>query len=128
MLLLGPEKTPNADFIWGVTSTSSKIVPPELLQGRGDLKEGPVIGSGPWILDSNQIGQSANLVKNPDYFVKGLPYLDRFEFIYQATARNIAAVQTDATSICGVALLAPDVDATLKSAPQLKVYSLLDTR
>jgi peptide/nickel transport system substrate-binding protein len=119
---------PNADFLVNLADDTNKILAHEVIDENGDLKEGPVIGSGPWILDSNQIGQSANLVKNPDYFVKGLPYLDRFEFIYQATARNIAAVQTDATSICGVALLAPDVDATLKSAPQLKVYSLLDTR
>ena len=46
----------------------------------GDLKKPEaVIGTGPWMLDSYKPNQSLTLVRNPHYFVPGLPYIDRVE-------------------------------------------------
>ena len=43
-----------------------------------DLKEGPVIGTGAWIFDHWDQGQATYLKRNPDYYIKGRPYLDAF--------------------------------------------------
>src|SRR5262245_4529560 len=48
----------------------------------GDLKKPEaVIGTGPWMLDSYKPNVSLTLVRNPSYFVSGLPYIDRVEML-----------------------------------------------
>jgi peptide/nickel transport system substrate-binding protein len=51
-----------------------------------------ILGSGPFKFVSEQIGQSITGVRNPDYYHKGLPYLDGFIGIYAPKQ----AVQLDA--------------------------------
>src|SRR5439155_15506289 len=70
---------PDADFLVSLAYTFNKIVPHESWELKGDLKEGPVIGSGPWIHDKWDKGQIATLNKNPDYYLKGFPRVDRVE-------------------------------------------------
>ena len=43
----------------------------------GDLKTSPVIGTGPWIWEQTQEGVGTTLLRNPDYFEEGVPFLDR---------------------------------------------------
>ena len=59
----------------------------------GDLKKPEaVIGTGPWMLDSYKPNQSLTLVRNPHYFVPGLPYIDRVEMVVdEDNASRIAA-------------------------------------
>jgi peptide/nickel transport system substrate-binding protein len=38
------------------------------------------IGTGPFMFDSYEPGVSVKLVKNPNYFIEGMPYLDGLEF------------------------------------------------
>jgi ABC-type transport system substrate-binding protein len=119
---------PNADLLINLSEDACKVIAREAVELKGDLKEGPVIGTGPWILEKYEFGQYDYLVRNPDYFLKGLPYLDRIELIHQATPRNMSAIQAGAIDVHGVALLAPDFEAAMKPAPQLKAHTLLDTR
>jgi len=42
----------------------------------GDLTDGPNIGTGPFVLDDFDRGVSYGLVRNDEYFLPGLPYLD----------------------------------------------------
>lgn len=51
-----------------------------------------ILGSGPFKFAGLQIGQSIEGVRNPDYYHKGLPYLDGFKGIYAPKQ----AVQLDA--------------------------------
>jgi peptide/nickel transport system substrate-binding protein len=51
-----------------------------------------ILGSGPFKFVSEQTGQSITGVRNPDYYHKGLPYLDGFVGIYAPKQ----AVQLDA--------------------------------
>ncbi len=37
------------------------------------------MGSGPWMLDSYRPNVGYTFVRNPGYFVTGLPYIDRIE-------------------------------------------------
>jgi peptide/nickel transport system substrate-binding protein len=56
------------------------IVPKEASEKFGDLKKPEsFIGTGPWMLDSYRPNQGLTLVRNPQYFVSGLPYIDRVE-------------------------------------------------
>jgi len=51
------------------------IYPKHVLEREGDMKK-VVVGSGPFRLKKYTRGVSIELEKNPDYFVKGRPYLD----------------------------------------------------
>jgi peptide/nickel transport system substrate-binding protein len=56
------------------------IVAKECVERFGDLKKAEAcVGTGPWMLDAYKPNQSLNFVRNPSYFVAGLPYIDRVE-------------------------------------------------
>src|SRR6185503_18989060 len=56
------------------------IIPRECVEKFGDLKKPEdVVGTGPWMLDTYKTSVSITLVRNPTYFVPGLPYIDRVE-------------------------------------------------
>jgi peptide/nickel transport system substrate-binding protein len=56
------------------------IIARECVEKFGDLKkQEAVIGTGPWMLDSYRPNVGYTLVRNPSYFVPGLPYIDRIE-------------------------------------------------
>ena len=56
------------------------MVAKEASEKFGDLKKPEsFIGTGPWMLDSYRPNQGMTLVRNPNYFVPGQPYIDRIE-------------------------------------------------
>jgi peptide/nickel transport system substrate-binding protein len=58
------------------------IVARECVERFGDLKKPEsVVGTGPWMLDSYRPNAGYTLVRNPGYFVPGLPYIDRIEAV-----------------------------------------------
>jgi peptide/nickel transport system substrate-binding protein len=77
---------PDSDFLASLASVTNTVVPHETVELKGDLKEGPVIGTGAWILQEWKPNQIAVVKKNPDYFLKGLPYLDEIQFVRFADA------------------------------------------
>src|SRR2546422_1042539 len=61
---------------------SVAIVAHECVEKFGDLKKAEaVVGTGPWMLDSYRPNVGLTLVRNPNYFVPGLPYIDRVEVV-----------------------------------------------
>jgi peptide/nickel transport system substrate-binding protein len=63
------------------------IIARECVEKFGDLKKPEAcIGTGPWMLESYRPGQGQTLVRNPNYFVPGLPYIDRVELIVDEDA------------------------------------------
>lgn len=72
-------KEPYAPFINYIASAWVQIVPKELVDQEGDLKR-KAIGTGPFIMKEYVKGSHITLVKNPNYFKKGLPYLDKVHF------------------------------------------------
>ena len=55
-----------------------------------------VMGSGPFKFASYDVGQSIKGVRNPDYYLKGKPYLDAIEGIYAPKqATRIDAIRSD---------------------------------
>jgi peptide/nickel transport system substrate-binding protein len=71
-------------FVWFLDMLSNPhavaIVAKEVVEKYGDLrKPETVIGTGPWVLDSYRPNVGLSYVRNPNYFVQGLPYIDRIE-------------------------------------------------
>ena len=66
----------DADFLVKLADGHSKIVAREAVEVNGDLRDGPTIGSGPWILRSTS-DSSHTFESNPDYFEEDLPYASR---------------------------------------------------
>jgi peptide/nickel transport system substrate-binding protein len=56
------------------------IIAKECVDKFGDLKKWEaVLGTGPYMLDSYRPNIGMTLVRNPNYFLPGLPYIDRIE-------------------------------------------------
>jgi len=71
-------------FVWFLDMLSNPhavaIVAKEVLDKHGDFKKSEtVIGTGPWMLDSYRPNVGLTYVRNPAYFMAGLPYIDRVE-------------------------------------------------
>jgi peptide/nickel transport system substrate-binding protein len=71
-------------FAWFLDTLASPmalaIVAKECVDKFGDLKKWEsVVGTGPWMLESHRPNQALTWVRNPHYFVPGLPHIDRIE-------------------------------------------------
>ncbi|MCH8205644.1 MAG: ABC transporter substrate-binding protein [Chloroflexi bacterium] len=83
---------PDADFLLSLADGRSKVVAREAVELSGDLKNGPTIGSGPWVL-MESVPDSAHIFdRNPTYFEQGLPFVDRLviQVIPDRTTRDVA--------------------------------------
>ena len=69
------------------------IIAKECVEKFGDLKRPEAtVGSGPWMLDSYRPNVGMTFVRNPAYFLAGLPYIDRVEvFVDEDNASRMAA-------------------------------------
>jgi peptide/nickel transport system substrate-binding protein len=75
-------KEPNAWFLDMLASTSTWIIAKECVEKFGDLKKvESVVGTGPWMLERWEPNVKITYVRNPHYFVPGLPYADAVELI-----------------------------------------------
>jgi peptide/nickel transport system substrate-binding protein len=74
-------KEPFAWFLDMIASPmAGAIIAKECVEKFGDLKKADaVVGTGPWQLDSYRPNVGLTLVRHPQYFMPGLPYLDRVE-------------------------------------------------
>src|SRR5437867_1389624 len=72
------------------------IVARECIEKFADLKKvEAVVGTGPYMLDSYRPNVGMTLVRHPNYFVKGLPYIDRIDvFVDEDNASRMAAFLT----------------------------------
>ena len=64
------------DALLSLADASSKIVAHEIVDKYGDLKNSPVVGTGPWLWESTSSGVGSEFEANPDYFDPEIPYLD----------------------------------------------------
>lgn len=68
---------PDADFLLSLADGRSKIVAREAVELNGDLLNGPTIGSGPWILEGSDPDVAHVFDRNPIYFERDFPFVDR---------------------------------------------------
>ena len=113
-------KTPNTMFPQNVAEPVAVIFPREVLEEDGDLKK-RLIGTGPFILKENERKVRAVLVRNPDYFEKGYPYIDEYRLLSTPdAATRRAAFRTGQSDWLDPRSLS-DVDAVLKTNPKAVV-------
>lgn len=76
-------KRPYGALLQLLNVTEAPILPRHLYQGSDPLTNAANlkgIGTGPFKLESYRTDQQTVMVRNPEYFKKGLPYLDRLVF------------------------------------------------
>ena len=83
---------PDADFLLSLADGHSKIITKEVVDVYGDLKNGPTVGTGPWIITENRPKISLTFERNPDYFEEGFPFVDKLviHVISDAATRDAA--------------------------------------
>jgi peptide/nickel transport system substrate-binding protein len=75
-------KEPNAWFLDLLASTSTWIIAKECVEKFGDLKKvESVVGTGPWMLERWEPNVKMTFVRNPSYYLTGLPYADGVEML-----------------------------------------------
>ncbi|MFC3553076.1 ABC transporter substrate-binding protein [Alcaligenes endophyticus] len=93
-------KSPFAPFIYAFEAGSIPIVPKHLYEGT-DYKTNPAnltpVGTGPFKFDEWKRGSYIKLVRNPDYWKPGQPYLDEviFRVVPDAASRAVAFEKGD---------------------------------
>ena len=109
-------KQPNATFLFELSNSCAGIVPKqEVIDAGSGWGTKVIIGTGPFMFKEWKTGEKVTYVRNPDYWKKGLPYLDQVEifvnvapataflrwesqdveFTYSATAADLARVLAD---------------------------------
>lgn len=74
-------KRPFVPLISMLANFQAVIVAPEVVVKFGDLKKAEaLIGSGPFIAERADSSTGARVVRNPDYWESGFPYLDAIEW------------------------------------------------
>ena len=72
-----------APFLHNLAEPWNAILPREVEDKLGDFKAAEsLIGCGPFTLERYEPGVKAVFARNPDYFQKGLPYLDKVEWLF----------------------------------------------
>ena len=81
---------PRAEFIENIASHYALSFPRELIDGDG--LDAAAVGTGSFILESWDPGVGIELVRNPNYFKSGLPYIDNVQWgiVPDASARTAA--------------------------------------
>jgi peptide/nickel transport system substrate-binding protein len=87
-------------FLPALASPYAAIYEKKILDKDPHWYEQNVMGSGPFKFAGYQIGQYIKGVRNPDYYHKGLPYLDGFEGIYAPKqVVQVDAIRSDRAAI-----------------------------
>ena len=93
---------PDADFLLSLANGMSKIVSREAVDLNGDLKDGPTIGSGPWLLNEFSL-DATSFEANPGYYEPGVPGLQLLEVAVIPEAFTMtAAVQVGRVDLARV--------------------------
>lgn len=70
-------------FVHYLAEPWTAILPPEVEDRLGDLKAAEsLIGCGPFVLERYEAGVKAVFSRNPTYHARGLPYLDKVEWLF----------------------------------------------
>ena len=87
--------SPDADALLAFADGHSKIVAREAVEVSGDLRDGPTVGSGPWVLEQTAPDDKHEFSPNPYYYEQGLPLLQKLNIlVLTGEATRNAAFQT----------------------------------
>jgi peptide/nickel transport system substrate-binding protein len=93
-------KYATAAFLPALADPYAFIYQKKVLDKDPHWYEKNILGSGPFRFKEYQVGQSISGVRNPDYYHKGLPYLDGFTGIFaDKQATRVSAIRGDRAAI-----------------------------
>lgn len=100
------------------------VFPREVLEEDGDLKK-RMIGTGPFILKEHTRKVRVVLARNPDYFIKGQPYLDEYRILSAPDqATRVAAFRTGQNDCLFRINSFSDLDPILRTNPNTIVQDM----
>ena len=120
-------REPTASLLDALAHGNTSIVPPEEIEEHGDLQR-TAVGTGPFMLETWTPDQEMVMVRNPDYFEEGLPYLDEItirvipdqtSLLAGLRTGSLQAALINEGSVLRVA--ERDEDLTILSAPSLNL-------
>lgn len=123
-------KEPYAWFVDALASLSTWIVAREAVEKNGDLRRpDTVIGTGPWMLERYEPAVRLTFVRNPHYFMPGLPYADGVEItIDEDPSSRLAAWlagRYDFAPEAGMVVRRIDLDLARQRKPHLQTAEVL---
>jgi peptide/nickel transport system substrate-binding protein len=110
----------------GLTYFNSSTIVPKHIFKDGDPRQNPAslkpVGTGPFVFKEYKRGSHVILERNPNYHVKGRPYLDRlvFQIAPNESARALALEKGEIDFMPYYAMSLADVDR-LKSSRNVKI-------
>ena len=108
-------KFPSAALLANLASPWNVIYPKQYLDKDPNYFKTHVMGSGPFKFKSYTHGSTFEGERNPDYFIKGRPYLDGYKFfISTETSVRAAAIRSGRAYVEFRNLPGPDVEAIKK--------------
>ena len=117
---------PLASWLFRVADgESSSIAAPDLVAGRGvdyGVTQDSLAGTGPFLADKAEPGSRYIYVRNPDYFEKPYPYLDRVQWLVipDASTREAAFISGQIHSLS--VAQAADVPRIQKASSDVRLY------
>jgi peptide/nickel transport system substrate-binding protein len=120
-------KYPFAPLLVNLASPSHNFIFPKEAEDKyGDFnKVEAAIGTGPFILERYERGVKLVFKRNPDYYIKGLPYVDGIEWqITPNDAARVALLRTGKVDFVHTTGLLAGEEAVplLQTNPELKVF------
>ena len=110
-------KEPYAPFLNYIATFNASLVPREAVENFKDLRN-QAIGTGPFMLKEWVRGSHIHLVRNPDYFRKGFPYLDGVKYSFaMSEASFLSGMISGTVDFSG--LFPAQIPALREKAPQL---------
>ena len=101
-------KYPDADLLLALANGQSKVVAPEVVSSGGSLKNGPTIGTGPWVLRNDNL-RDMLFEANPAYYEPGLPGLQSLRIaVIESSDTRLAAVLTGRADLAPLDIAALD--------------------
>ena len=114
-------QSPNTGLLPVIALPHVKIVSKNYFENDNDLRDN-MMGTGPFKFDSREEGVHITLVKNEDYFIEGIPYLDGIKYIpFKDETARMTALRTGAVDV--VDFVPWEYMAIVEQDPNLALYS-----